>query len=191
MNTLTRICVIVVTIVAARTFGQEETDFRLDVLPAKPFAQGTKALQAWGSYTAPIRYSRDDLTSGSVGVGYYLWDNNCVTLVGHGFHSSNDADGGGVSVMGRTHLFTTDRWTFFIDGGGGYVWTDQAVPDGGTTYNFTARAGLGAGYRLDGDMWLTGGARYFHLSNGQQHGKEKNPGFDGVEYYVGVIWTWK
>ena len=35
------------------------------------------------------------------------------------------------------------------------------------------------------------GARYAHLSNANQHGREKNPSFDGVEYYVGVLFTLK
>src|SRR4051812_28923170 len=113
MNTFTRICVIVVIVISGRlALGQSADDFRLDVVPSKPFAAGTKVVQAWGSYTPPIRYSQDEFSTGSVGVGYYLFDNHSVNLVAHGFHTSDDADGGGVSFLGRSHLFTADRWTF-------------------------------------------------------------------------------
>ena len=60
---------------------------------------------------------------------------------------------------------------------------------GGTTYNFTARVGPGVTYRLFDNAHLAAGVRYFHNSNGDQHGRGKNPGYDGVEYYVGMIFT--
>ncbi|HEY7115312.1 MAG TPA: acyloxyacyl hydrolase [Tepidisphaeraceae bacterium] len=172
-------------------------DLRLDVVPAaaKPFAQGTKSFQLETSYTPPIRFSTNEFATGTVGVGYYIFDNHCLTLLAHGMHTNQefdqDADGGGVSVMGRWHFYNPGRFTFYFDGGGGYSWWNNAVPVGGTTYNFTARVGLGAGYRLFDDTYLTGGARYFHLSNGQQHGREKNPSYDGVEYYVGLLFTFR
>lgn len=181
-------------------------DFRLDVAPApkplpaapaNPFAKGTWTLQAEGSYTAPIRYSTSDHATGTVGVGYYLWDDTAITFLAHGFHVSqeddHDTDGGGVSVMGRTHLlhFGGDRLSLYIDGGGGYAWGNGAFPVGGTTYNFTARVGPGLSFRLAEHAHLIGGARYFHNSNGQQHGREKNPGYDGIECYVGLLFTFR
>jgi hypothetical protein len=44
-------------------------------------------------------------------------------------------------------------------------------------------------YRLADDTYLLGGARYFHLSNAKAHGSEKNPSYDGVEYYVGLMFA--
>lgn len=173
---------------------------RLDIVPppapppAKPFAAGTKTLQFEGSYIAPIRYSDDDLATGSIGVGYYLFDNHSVTLLAQGFHVNQEpgesACGGDLFVLGRSHLFTRDRFSLFIDGGG-YSWANNAVPLGGTTYNFMARIGGGVAYRIEDNCYLTAGARYFHLSNGQQHGRERNPAYDGVEYYVGMLFTFR
>src|SRR5215212_6515283 len=148
MNTFTRIFVIGMMVVAGRlAMGQSADDFRLDVVPAKPFAKGTKVVQAWGSYTPAIRYSEDEFSTAAVGVGYYLFDNHSVNLVGHGFHTSDDADGGGVSFLGRSRVLRGDRWTFWGGGGGGFSWADRAVPGGGTSYDLAARGGLGAGYR--------------------------------------------
>jgi hypothetical protein len=175
--------------------GTTQDVLRLDVVPARPFAQGTKTLQFEGSYTTAIRYSQNEFTTGSVGVGYYLWDNHSVTLLAQGFHVNQEpgesTDGGAVFVLGRSHLYNTGRLSFYVDGGGGYAWANDAVPVGGTTYNFTARVGAGVAYRLYDDCYLTAGARYFHLSNAKQHGREKNPSYDGMEYYVGLLFAFR
>jgi hypothetical protein len=173
--------------------GAATDDFRLDVVPAKPFARGTKTLEFEGSYTSPIRFSEEEFATGSVGVGYYLFDNHSVTLFAQGFHVNQpfgeSAEAGAVFVLGRSILYSVDKVSFYIDGGGGYSWANAAVPVGGTTYNFNARAGLGLAWRFADDTYLLGGARYFHLSNAQTHGKEKNPSYDGVEYYVGLMFA--
>jgi hypothetical protein len=175
--------------------GETPDDFRLDVVPAKPFARGTKTLEFEGSYTSPIRFSEDELATGSVGVGYYLFDNHSVTLFAQGFHVNQpfgeSTEAGAVFVLGRSILYSVDKVSFYIDGGGGYSWANSAVPIGGTTYNFNARAGVGAAWRLSDDTYLLGGARYFHLSNGKAHGSEKNPSYDGVEYYVGLMFAFR
>lgn len=159
--------------------------------PVNPWARGTWTVQAEGSYTAPIRYSTSDRTTGSIGVGYYLFDNHAITLLGRGFHIDDEGghavDGADVSFMGRSHLFTRGGFSLYIDGGGGYAWGNHAFPAGGTTYNFTARVGPGMTVQVADSTYLTAGARYFHNSNAQAHGHEKNPGYDGVEYYVGVL----
>jgi hypothetical protein len=185
--------ILFVTFSSFAVAGEASDDFRLDVAPAKPFARGTKTLEFEGSYTSPIRFSEEEFVTGTVGVGYYLFDNHSVTLLAQGFHVSQfggeDAEAGAVIVLGRSILCTADRFSFYIDGGGGYSWANNSVPVGGTKYNFTARAGLGVAWRLADDPSLLGGARYFHLSNAQAHGKEKNPSYDGVEYYVGLMFT--
>ena len=179
---------------------------RLDALPAspasapvvevvKPFAKGTWTLQLESSYTVPIAYSTSENIAGSIGVGYYLLDNNCLTILARGFHINqepgHDTDGGELSCMGRTHLYTTRDFSIYIDGGGGYAWAGDAFPVGGTSYNFTARAGAGMAVRLFDNGYLTGGARYFHSSNGGAHRGLPNPSFNGVEYYVGMLFTFR
>src|SRR5215213_2821653 len=93
-----------------------QDSLHLDVVPpANPFAKGTTTLQFEGSYTAPIRYSDDDFATASVGVGYYLFDNHALTLLAQGFHVNQEpgehANGGAVFVLGRSHLFTRDRFS--------------------------------------------------------------------------------
>ena len=195
--THTRFTLVAVTLFALSPALRAETsdEFRLDVLPANPFARGTMTLQFEGSYTSPIRYSENEFATGSVGVGYYLFDNHSLTLLAQGFHvnqeADRDADGGAFFVLGRSHLLNTGRFSLYIDGGGGYSWANEAVPAGGTTYNIHARVGGGVMYRLKDDCYLTAGARYFHASNAKAHGRERNPGYDGIEYYVGMVFAFR
>jgi hypothetical protein len=179
---------------------------RLDISPSaatlpkvyadKPFGKGTWTLQVEGSYTVPIAYSNNENTTGSIGVGYYLFDNNCLTILARGFHINqepgHDTDGGEISCMGRTHLINWRDVSIYFDGGGGYAWAGDAFPAGGTSYNFTARAGAGIMLRVMENGYLMGGARYFHSSNGGVHtGHDNNPSFNGVEYYVGMLFTFR
>ena len=190
---------LIVVLGAAARCARAEDELRLDVLPttpARPFAQGTWTLEVEGSYTTPIRYSEAEHTTATVGVGYYLWDDVAILFRGHGLFinepgDEDDTGAGGFSVMGRTHFWHAGRFSFYVDGGGGYAWGNEAFPSGGTTYNFTARVGPGVMVRLTDHAYLTAGARYFHNSNGQVHGREKNPGYDGIEAYVGMVFTFR
>jgi hypothetical protein len=193
VKTLFGVLVTVAMVLVGPAARAEDDPLRLDVVPRTPFAKGTWTVQAEASYTTSIRYSVEEIASGGVGVGYYVFDNHCLTLMANGFHVNQafdrSAEAGSVTIMGRWHVFNPGRFTFYLDGGGGYSWANEAVPIGGTTYNFNARIGPGLGYRLDDNIYLMGGARYFHLSNAQQHGREKNPSYDGVEFYVGMLFA--
>jgi len=196
IKTLLVAVVVILLVPVARADGPKDDDaMRLDVAPRTPFAKGTKTFQAEASYTQHIRYSVEEMTSGGVGVGYYIFDNHCLTLMANGFHMNQafdrGAEAGSVTVMGRWHIFNPGRLTFYLDGGGGYSWANEAIPIGGTTYNFNARVGPGVGYQVDDNIYLLGGARYFHLSNGKAHGAEKNPAYDGVEFYVGMLFAFR
>ena len=160
------------------------------------FPKGTFSLGFEGSYTYPIRFSENEFITASASAGYYFWDNWSISLRGEYMQVNqdfgfNDADGGGAGVLVRWHLFGDERLSFYIDGGGGLSWFNKAVPTFGTTYNFTARVGPGLAYRITEDVYLMGGARYFHLSNGNQHGREKNPSYDGIEWYLGMMFTFR
>ena len=159
---------------------------------AEPFARGSWSFELFTAYSAPIRYSEEDVYSAGAALGYYLFDDFAllgrVSAVGVDQPVSDDAVGGSVELFIRWHLLTVERFTLFLDGGGGRMWTDTPTPRGGTPSNWTGRVGLGATLRLSDDLHLIGGARYLHYSNGDVHGRERNPGYDGVEGYVGLMW---
>jgi hypothetical protein len=82
-----------------------------------------------------------------------------------------------------------DRFSLYAEGSTGLVELDTDFPHYGTRFNFVERVGLGATYELVDNLHLIGGARWFHLSNADLDGAERNPAFDALEYYAGLIFT--
>ena len=161
------------------------------------FAGGTEVLSLSGGWTQPIRYSEGGITSVNFTWGKYLWQNNSLSLdLGGMFaeqpHGNDEVWIGSVGVLARWHFWNIDRWSIFLDGGGGVSYADDQYPTyryDGTHFNFYGKVGLGASLELKSREYLTGGVRYFHMSNGQIHGKDQNPGQDGLQYWLGLMWT--
>jgi len=197
-----RICLIVLTLASI-----SRADFRLlnddddqplqadtpATIPAKePFDKDTWTLDLCGSYITHIRWSEDYFTTGSARLNYYVIKNLAFTFGVSGYlvdQPDNDATQASFDIGGRLHLLRFDRFTIYFDGGGIRAWSDTAVPEFGTTYNYIARVGGGATWHLFDNVHLMGGARYFHQSNGDVHGRVNNPSFDGIESYVGLMFT--
>ena len=163
-----------------------------------PWAKGTNAFSLSGGYTTPIRFSQAHTYDFVASVGHYFWNNHALSLEAQGYRADqpdghDDAIIGGIGVLGRWHFLRFDKWSIFLDGGGGVTYADNAFPTypyTGTHFNFTGKVGLGATYEIGDHTFLTGGARYFHLSNGQIHGRDQNPTYDSIQIWGGLMWTW-
>jgi opacity protein-like surface antigen len=146
------------------------------------------------SYVA-LAGARDEwLPSLNVGVGYNPLPQLSlnVEVAAYGvFQDGENAGAGEARLMLRHHFFVKERWTAFADVGFGAFEASERVPEGGTRFNFVFRSGLGVSYELRDGMYLMGGARYWHLSNAKMEGDLRNPSINGVEGYVGLMWTWK
>jgi hypothetical protein len=155
------------------------------------FDKGAWGLELTGAYIMPIRFSEakfynvnllaswpivDHLTFGPEIQGYYV------------DQPGENAVAAGAGVVGRWHFLTYKEFSVFVDGGGGVVYADPEVPEFGTHFNFTGKGGFGMTWRIRDEVQLIGGVRYFHLSNGNIHGRDQNPSFDGVQFYGGVEW---
>jgi hypothetical protein len=161
--------------------------------PAKqPFDKDSWSLDLAGSYITHIRFSEDYFTTGSARFNYYVFKNFAFTFGLSGYlidQPNEDATAGSFDIGGRLHLLRFDGITIYFDGGGSRIFSDTAVPEGGTTYNYIGRIGGGATIHLKDNIHLMLGTRYFHLSNGDVHGRINNPSYDGIESYAGLIFT--
>jgi hypothetical protein len=163
----------------------------------KQFDKGAWNLELTGSYVTPIRFSEDKFYNATIAGGFYLFDGFAINGELQAYYADqpkffDDAIIGGAGFLLRWHALRfgpRDDFTIFGDAGGGISYADPEVPPFGTHFNFTGKAGVGATLRLADDFNLIGGARYFHLSNGNIHGRDQNPSFDGVQFYLGVMWT--
>ena len=138
--------------------------------------------------------NNEALYSMSAGVGYYVIDQLSLNVEGAGYYVDQDGPDAGMAefrLLMRHHLIVRDRWTLFADVGFGISEASDQVPDDGTRMNFMFRAGAGATYELRDNLYLIAGVRYFHLSNAKIEGDDRNPSINGIEGYVGVMWTMK
>lgn len=156
------------------------------------FPKGTKAVELNASFIQPIRFSENEFYGGNVAAHYYFSDEISIGAEFQGYWVDQVRDDtvlGGASLVLRWHFLADDRLSFFVDGIGGGSFAADDVPETGTHFNFTAKLGGGATFELRDNLHLIGGVRFFHLSNGNLNGRDENPSQDGVQYVVGVMWT--
>ena len=156
------------------------------------FPKGTKALQVNAEYVHPIRFAEDEFYGGSVSGHYYFGDEVSLGVELQGYAVDQVRDDtvlGGAALVLRWHFLADDDFTLFADGVGGVSLAEAEVPEGGTHFNYVPKLGGGATFKLRDNVHLVGGVRFFHLSNGNLHGRDENPSQDGVQYFVGVAWT--
>lgn len=113
-------------------------------------------------------------------------------LRGWYFNQDGDDAGGFNPHFGfRWHFITEEisrAYTVYADLGIGLLAATDDVPEGGTTFNFTPRAGVGATIALgDSGARLDLGVGWHHISNASFDGTDDNPARDGVALWVGVI----
>lgn len=134
----------------------------------------------FNAYGAVSNFLADGLEFGvELGGWYFLQD-------------GDDAGGINGSMVVRYHFWRSeDRdWTVYADVGIGLIATSDDVPPGGTSFNFTPRAGVGFTRALTEDLRLQVGLRWHHMSNARIDGDDSNPGHDALMIYAGVVIPW-
>ncbi len=163
-----------------------------DSLAVAEFAQGGTWWWSVGAGGQLGGRRLDSAVTGNVQFHYFLVDNFEIGLEfsGHFFDqpTGGDAIGVGFNPNFRWHFFKRDRFTVFVDGGAGILGTTDEVPDRGTEFNFTPRAGLGLTWQPgEGAMRIMFGARWQHVSNARIDGSERNPGMDNAMVHLSVM----
>ena len=171
-----------VAVAAGPLFGEPGEDFR----------EGTWAWEAGVSYIHPIRFSESKFYNAHAAASYYF--GNDVALGGfvEGYYADQvyeDTAIVGAGVQFRWHFLEAEKFSLFFDGGIGFTLAEEEVPEGGTHFNYTPRGGGGVTVELDEGVHLIGAVRFWHISNGNLYGRDENPSQDGVQYYVGVMFT--
>jgi Outer membrane protein beta-barrel domain len=126
----------------------------------------------------------------TVGAGYYILDNLALQtdFTGYGFnegHISGEAIGWTLGL--RHHLLNIGKGTLFVDVSGGLIEASAQTPYGGTHFNDTFEVGPGVAFPLHDNTYLLGGVRYFHLSNANREGDNRNPSVNGIQGVFGVM----
>ncbi len=151
----------------------------------------TSAFEVFGSAASDF----DGVTLGIVdaGVAWYVADGVAFGVFGEGIYASLDEDagggdswGGGGGALVRWLFVREATWSMFAEGGCGLVVLSEAVPEQGSTTNFTPRINVGATFALSSTSELLVRAGWFHLSNAQTG--DENDGVDALAVGVGISW---
>lgn len=104
-------------------------------------------------------------------------------------HRQDDAIGGNFNLNFRWHFISKERYTVFAEAGAGLLLATDEVPNGGSEFNFTPRAGMGMTWRFgEGPARLMFGVRWQHISNGRtQGGADRNPGTNNAMVYASIL----
>lgn len=87
----------------------------------------------------------------------------------------------------RWHFLDGETHTVFVEAGVGLMLATEETPEGGSEFNFTPQAGIGATFELsEGPERLIVGLNWRHFSNANSFGSDRNPGRDDAFAYVGV-----
>lgn len=149
----------------------------------------------WWSVGGGVGFTASDTDfSGRLTWHHFLADDFEVNVTAGGwYHDQEDenAASGSLSFGFRWHALTDahdDRWSVYLDTGVGLLVSADAVPSGGTSYNFIPRAGIGATWRLgDSPARLDVGIRWQHISNASTRGTDQNPARDAAMVTLGVM----
>ena len=138
--------------------------------------------------TGAFDFDGTELAILDVGVQWFVADGISVGVFGEGIYAAQDLDdalGGGGGVLLRWHFVREERFTVFGEIGCGAVWFTDRVPAGGSDFDFSPRASIGASIALGGSARLDARVGWFHLSNAQT--SEGNPGVDALAVGLGLV----
>jgi hypothetical protein len=156
--------------------------------PRGQFDKGTWTFQSYGGYFNDLGPFDVEGGFGSAGVSYYFVDGMSLGAEATGYGISqpvNNAAAGSVGIVFRHHLLDGGNSTLFVDVTAAPMMATDNVPDEGTRFNFFTQFGLGATQHLGGNTHLMVGVRYFHLSNANLWGDDRNPALNGFAVYAG------
>jgi hypothetical protein len=158
--------------------------------PDTPFVEGARAFTLTGGYQFERTGEAETLTNVTFSYDHYVYNYVAVGVQGVAYYgyAEEPAIGGGFNIMGRWHFLNSGRWSMYGDIVGGIFQLDENFPEGGTHFNFTYQAGVGMTLGLTDDLYLMGGLKFVHVSNGFIEGRDRNPVFNSYGGYIGLMW---
>lgn len=149
----------------------------------------------WFTIGTGAAWNLDDATDSNLHAAYSIFlaegvEASFELALWYASQDGDDAIGLNPAMVLRHHFYREGDWTLYLDAGIGAVVFSDKVPEDGTAFNLTPRAGVGVTYALRGDLRLQAGVRWHHFSNARIDGEEKNPARDGPMLYAGLVWAW-
>ncbi|MCA8964432.1 MAG: hypothetical protein H6838_02170 [Planctomycetes bacterium] len=156
-------------------FGEVKTHVAIPILQKSFFWDGNGEVDNAGVGLRAFRGLGDGW---ALGMGF---------VAANWFLSGNDVQSGEIEAVLRCYPFSGSH--FFIDGNTGYQQATDAIPPGGTEWNFCF--GFGPGYEipLEDGMSLILAANYHHISNALGRQSPHNPSQNEARLWIGFAWN--
>ncbi len=122
----------------------------------------------------------------------HLWYESDSVALGCGLSVMNFLLGGSdvqaaeVDAIGHFHVYTGEGFAVFVETTGGFLQATDAIPPGGTEWNFTFSGGSGVDVPVGDGVDLVTGATYHHISNALGHQNPRNPSQNEADLWIGV-----
>ncbi len=165
-----------------------EDDADSATLVARFGEQGSWRWNVQGGFGAEFEDTDKRFGLGGLSFSYFVADDFSVDFEFNGLYFSQEtaenAGGFNFNLVLRRHILARDDWSLFVDVVGGVMETSDAVPPGGSSFNFVAQAGVGISFDISDDVRLLTGVRWHHISNGRTF--DTNPSQDSLYVYAGL-----
>ena len=165
-----------------------QDDADLATLVARFGEQGSWRWNVQGGFGAEFEETDKRFGLGGLSFSYFIVDDFSIDFEFNGLYfdqpTAENAGGFNFNVLARWHVLAHDDWSLFVDVVGGVMETSDAVPAGGSSFNFVAQAGVGISFDISDDVRLLTGVRWHHISNGRTF--DTNPSQDSLYVYAGL-----
>jgi opacity protein-like surface antigen len=168
-----------------------------DALVRSQTAKWGQADTAWLTLGAGTSTDWDELSDINITAAYsYFVDRDVEFMLELAIREfdmpGEDQIGINPMLVFRRHFALDDArdWSWYIDIGIGVMLSADDIPQDGTSFNFTPRAGTGLTYQVSDDWRLIAGFRWSHISNARIFGDDDNPSSDGVMFSIGLSTSW-
>ncbi|HCC36748.1 MAG TPA: hypothetical protein DEQ14_03540 [Treponema sp.] len=94
----------------------------------------------------------------------------------------------GFTVNGNMRIYapSINRTRFFTEGGMSFVFFTRNYPENGTKLNGALHAGGGIEHKLEDSTRIFATMDWFHISNNDVYGRERNPGINAIGMRFGI-----
>jgi hypothetical protein len=144
----------------------------------------------WILFGTGAAYDLDNNTDINLNIGYsrFLVDDvEWLLELAAWYHNQegDDALSLNPAMEFRWHFYNDGDTSVFVNAGIGVLGATDNVPEMGTGFDFTPRAGIGLTHRISNDgTRLIAGVRWHHISNARVNGEAENPSRDAPMLYL-------
>lgn len=137
--------------------------------------------------------SDDENIGAGVGNYWFLRDRFAVgglVSIANYQYAGENVIAGQLEGNARWYVLEHDEYAYFWDAGFGAIWSEAAVPQNATRYEFTFAFGPGMEIPITENSVLQIGVQFHHMSNALGRDSSQNPSQNEFRLWLSWGWLW-